>query len=391
MPPGNHALLSASSSHRWLNCTPSARLEADLPDSETQAAAQGTTAHALAEWKLRKALGQETGTRPADGWVDEEMETHTDDYVDYVLTTLAKARESCPDARVLVEQRLDYSYWVPGGFGTGDCVIVAEPVLHVIDFKYGQGVLVEAAENPQMKLYALGALHLFEKLWDIHTIELTIFQPRRHNLSTWTTPITALKHWARHDLSKAAKLAAAGEGEFCPGAWCTFCKLAPTCRARAEQQMELARYEFKAAPQLTDSEVADILTRLPELTKWANDIQTHALSQAAEHGKRYPGFKLVAGRTVRKYTDEAEVAAAAEAAGFTNIWRKNLLPVTGLEKAMGRKRFAEVVGPLITKPPGKPTLVPETDPRPELTAVSAADEFTPIHNNIPQGEKHEQH
>lgn len=216
MAPSDHALLSASGAHRWLNCTPSTRLESDEPESTSAAAGQGTAAHALAEHKLRRLLKQRS-KRPVSAWIDDEMETLTDDYVAYVQEHISLAEQTCGDPQVLIEQRLDFSHIVPGGFGTGDCVIIAEPTLQIIDLKYGQGVLVEAVNNPQLMLYALGALHAFGSLHDIETVSVTIYQPRRANVDTWEIPVAELEQWAETEVKPKVELAAAGEGEFCPG------------------------------------------------------------------------------------------------------------------------------------------------------------------------------
>ena len=376
MAPSDHALLSASGAHRWLNCTPSARLESDEPESTSAAAEQGTAAHALAEHKLRRALKQRS-KRPVSAWIDDEMETLTDDYVAYVQEHVSIARETCGDPQVLIEQRLDFSHIVPGGFGTGDCVIIAEPTLQIIDLKYGQGVLVEAANNPQLMLYALGALHAFGILYDIETVSVTIYQPRRGNVDTWEISVAELEHWAETEVKPKAELAAAGKGEFCPGSWCQFCRIAPTCRARAEANLALAKLEFAPPAELSDSEIADVLTRIPQLKTWAADVEAYALSQAVNQGKRWTGFKLVAGRSVRKYTSETDVAAAAEAAGYKDIWDRKLITLTAMEKLMGKPAFNEILGDLVIKPAGKPTLVPASDKRPPLDLVSAATDFQP--------------
>lgn len=211
--PDQHALLSASGAHRWLACPPSATLEAGLPESSSSAAEQGTAAHELAEWKLRRALHDAPTTKPVSSWHDAEMETLTDDYVAFVQERLRDVRQACADPQVLIEQRLDFSHVVPGGFGTGDCVIIAEPTLQIIDLKYGQGVMVEAEHNPQLMLYALGALHAFGDLYDIETVAVTIYQPRRSNVSTWTIPVTELETWAEQVVKPRAALAASGDGE----------------------------------------------------------------------------------------------------------------------------------------------------------------------------------
>lgn len=376
MAPSDHALLSASGAHRWLNCTPSARLESDEPESTSAAAEQGTAAHALAEHKLRRALKQRS-KRPVSTWIDDEMETLTDDYVAYVQEHISLARETCGDPQVLIEQRLDFSHIVPGSFGTGDCVIIAEPTLQIIDLKYGQGVLVEAERNPQLMLYALGALHTFGDLYDIERVAVTIYQPRRGNVDTWEISVTELEHWAEAEVKPKAELAAAGEGEFCPGSWCQFCRIAPTCRARAEANLALARLEFAPPAELSDSEIADVLARIPQLKTWAADVEAYALSQAVNQGVVFEGFKLVAGRSIRKYTSETDVAAAAEAAGYRDIWDRKLITLTAMERLMGKPAFNEILGDLVTKPAGKPTLVPASDKRPALDLVSAATDFQP--------------
>lgn len=374
--PDQHALLSASGAHRWLHCPPSARLESDEPESTSAAAEQGTVAHALAEHKLRRVLKQRS-KQPVSTWVDDEMETLTDDYVAFVQERISIAEDTCGDPQVLIEQRLDFNHVVPGGFGTGDCVIIAEPTLQIIDLKYGQGVLVEAAHNPQLMLYALGALHTFGDLYDIERVAVTIYQPRRGNVDTWEISVTELEHWAEAEVKPKAELAAAGEGEFCPGSWCQFCKIAPTCRARAEANLQLAKLEFAPPAELTDAEIADVLARIPDLKSWAADVEAYALSKAVNQGVVFEGFKLVAGRSVRKYTSETDVAKAAEAAGYKDIYERKLITLTAMERLMGKPAFNEILGDLVTKPAGKPTLVPASDKRPALDLVSAATDFQP--------------
>lgn len=374
--PDQHSLLSASGAHRWLNCPPSAVLESREPDTSSAAAEQGTAAHALAEWKLRRALHQAPAFKPESDWIDTEMEHLTDDYVAFVQEHISIARETCGDPQVLIEQRLDFSHIVPGGFGTGDAVIIAEPTLQIIDLKYGQGVLVEAEQNPQLMLYALGALHAFGSLYDIETVAVTIYQPRRGNVDTWETSVAELEHWAETEVKPKAELAAAGEGEFCPGSWCQFCKITPTCRARAEANLQLAKLEFAPPAELTDVEIADVLTRIPQLKTWASDVEAYALSKAVNQGVVFEGFKLVAGRSVRKYTSETDVAKAAEAAGYRDIWDRKLITLTAMEKLMGKPAFNEILSEYVTKPAGKPTLVPASDKRPALDLVSAATDFS---------------
>lgn len=336
MPPNTHAILSASSSHRWLNCNPSARLEQEFADRETDAAAEGTAAHALCEHKLRRALKMRS-KKPISPYDCDEMDAYTDAYVEFVMEALAEAKQECKDPLVLIEQKLDFSCYVPDGFGTGDCLIVADKLLHIIDFKYGQGVLVDAEQNPQMMLYALGALRLFDSLYDITEVSMSIFQPRRENVSTWTISVDDLLDWAENTLKPKAELAFKGEGEYTPGSWCQFCKAAVKCRARAEAKLQLARYEFAMPPLLSDEEIEDILLKLDDLTKWANEITAYAQDAAVNHGKVWRGFKLVESRTNRRYTDEQAVAQAANAAGYHDIYKKSLIPITEMERLMGKK------------------------------------------------------
>ena len=370
MPPAKHAVLSASSSHRWLNCSPSARLEQEFEDQETEAAAEGTAAHALCEHKLRRALKLQSRRKPISRYDSDEMDMHTDSYVQFVLETLAEVRRHCADPLINIEQRLDFSCYVPDGFGTGDCIIIGDKIMHIIDFKYGQGVLVEAEHNPQMMLYALGALRLFDSLYDIEEVAMTIYQPRRENISTWTIPVSELKAWAENELVPKARLAYEGKGEYRPGPWCTFCKAAVKCRARAEEKLRLAQYEFAKPPLLTDTEIEDILGKLDDLTRWAEEIKTYAQDAALNHGKQWHGYKVVEGRSVRKYSNEDAVVEAANAAGYHDIFRKTLLPITEMEKLMGKQEFQSILGGLIIKPAGKPTLVPASDKRPAITKAN---------------------
>lgn len=374
MPPNAHAVLSASSAHRWMHCNPSARLEQEFADRETEAAAEGTAAHALCEHKLRRALKMQS-KRPVSKYDNDEMEAHTDGYRDFVLEQLAEAKQLCSDPVILIEQRLDFSNYVPDGFGTGDCLIVADKLLHIIDFKYGLGLEVEAEENPQMLLYALGALRLFEHLYDIDTVAMTIYQPRRENVSTWTVPVTDLMEWAETELKPKAERAFRGEGDYSPGEWCTFCRAAVKCRARAEQKLQLAKFEFKLPPVLTDEEIEDILNRIDDLLSWANAIRAYAQDAAVKHGKVWRGYKVVEARTKRRFTDEAAVAEAAKAAGFTDIYKRTLITLTEMERLMGKKKFAEILGDFVEKPIGQPVLAPVADRRPAINTSSATTDF----------------
>ena len=361
---GKHALLSASSSHRWLNCPPSARLCEGYEDKGSEYAQEGTDAHTLCEHKLKALLGMETAD-PTEGlsFYSEEMEDCACSYAAYVTELLEEAKKTCKDPVVLIEQRLDFSRFVAEGFGTGDCVIIADGTLDIVDYKHGKGVEVSAVENPQMMLYALGALELFDGIYDIDTVRMTIFQPRRENVSVCVMAKDDLLQWAHNDLMAKAKLAYEGGGEFACGEWCRFCKAKAECRERAEANLALARYEFQTPALLADEEIADILGKVDALTAWASDVKEYALQQAIS-GTAFPGWKLVEGRSNRRYTSEAAVAAAVEGAGFDPYERK-VLGITAMQKLLGKSRFEELLAPYIEKPQGKPTLVRSSDKRPE--------------------------
>ena len=368
-----HALLSASSAHRWLNCPPSARLTESYEDKGSDYAAQGTDAHALCEYRLKQLLGI-AAQDPTENmtWYDEEMEGCANDYTSYIADLITEAKTHCKDPVVLIEQRLDYSRYVESGYGTGDCLVIADDTLNVIDLKYGKGVEVEAAQNPQMMLYALGALELFDDLYDINAVTMTIFQPRRANVSIWTITKSDLYQWAENTLRPAAELAFKGEGKYHSGDWCQFCKAKHECRARADEQMALMRYDLKMPPLLTDEDVEDILGRVDQLVSWAEDIKEYAL-QSALSGKQWLGWKLVEGRSNRRYVDETAVADAVTAVGLDPFEHK-LRGVTSMTSLLGRKRFDEMLGSLIEKPQGKPTLAPENDKRPAMNTNDFKDE-----------------
>ena len=369
-----HAFLSPSGSHRWLNCTPSAMLESEFPDGSSSAADEGTAAHAFCEHKLKKALRRRS-KRPVSDYDSDEMQEYTDSYVDYVLEQLEVAKQTCKDPMVLIEQKVDFSEYVPDGYGTADCIIVSDDALQIIDFKYGLGVLVDAEQNTQLMCYSIGALNIFDSLYDIKQVTMHIFQPRRENVQSWTIPVDELKSWAENELKPKAQMALNGEGEYHPGEWCQFCKAAVRCRARAEEKLRLAQQEFKMPPLLTDSEIEEVLTILPDLTKWADGILAYATDAAVNHGKEWNGFKVVEGRSVRKYKDEDKVAQAAKDHGYTDIYRQSLITMTEMQKLMGKKQFEQILGDLIVKPQGKPTLVPVTDKRPAMNVTNANNEF----------------
>lgn len=365
----NHAVLSASASHRWLNCPPSVRLTERIPDNGSIYAAEGSEAHELCEFKLRQLLGMEAHN-PLDTpiglqYYDGTMEDATTGYAAFVLELLEEIRKTCSDPIVMVEQKLDYSRWVKDGYGTGDAVIVADGTLHVVDFKYGTGVPVSAEGNSQMRLYALGALDMFGELYDIDTVVTTIYQPRLASISTDTISKDDLLDWAENTLRPLADQAYKGEGDLNAGSWCRFCKLRNTCRKRAEANLAMAQHDFKLPPTLSDEEIAVILDKLDDLISWAGDVKEYALN-AALHGTRFHGWKLVEGRSNRRYTDETAVAQIVSGTGH-DPYEHKLLGITAMEKLLGKKQFATLLSDLVERPQGKPVLVPASDKRPEMT------------------------
>ena len=363
-----HAVLSASSSERWLNCPPSARLCEAYEDKGSDYAAEGTDAHALCEYRLKQAL-----SIPAEdpienlSWYNEEMEECAAGYAAYVVELLETAKLTCYDPVVMIEQRVDFSRWVQDGFGTADCILIADGVLNIVDYKHGKGVEVSAEGNTQLALYSLGALEIFDGIYDIDRVCVHIFQPRKSNVISSTMDKSDLYEWADTELTQKAQLAYEGQGDFSCGEWCRFCKVKAECRERAEANLALARYEFQSPALLDDEEIADILGKVDALTAWASDVKEYALQQAVS-GKEWTGWKLVEGRSNRKYTSESAVAATVEGAGFDPYERK-VLGVTAMQKLLGKTRFEELLAPYIEKPQGKPTLVPESDKRPAMNTA----------------------
>ena len=372
-----HAYLAASASERWLHCPPSAKLCAQEEDQGSPYAQQGTDAHELCQHLLEKALGRQTRDPTEDlTYYDAEMQEAAEGYASFVMEQVAEAKTLCADPLICVEQTVDFSKWVPHGFGTADALIVADDLLYITDFKYGVGCLVSAdgedgTGNSQLKCYALGALDTFGDLYSINRIRLSIYQPRRENVDTFELTKADLLKWADDVLAPIARLAYKGEGEFEAGDHCQFCKVKTTCRKRAEYAMELAKYEFAEAPTLDPSEIAAILPQIDTLVSWAEDIKTYARDQALI-GVKFPGYKLVEGRSNRKYADEAAVAKVVSEAGY-DPYEQKLVGITEMTKRLGKKRFEELLSGLVIKPQGKPVLVPKDDDRKELN--TAANDF----------------
>lgn len=368
MPPSEHAVLSASSANRWLHCPPSVRLSEGYIDKASVFAMEGTSAHELCEYKLRSALGMEA-ENPIENldFYNTEMEECAEGYATYILELVEKAKEICSDPVVMVEQRVDFSRYVPEGFGTADCIIIADEILNIVDYKHGKGVEVSAENNPQMKLYALGALELFDCLYDISKVQMTIFQPRLSNVSVFVMNKADLLNWANDELTTKAELAFEGKGELCCGEWCKFCKAKANCKERARVNMEMAQYEFRKSSLLTDEEVVDILSKVDELTSWASDVKNFALEQAVR-GKQWPGWKVVEGRSNRKYSDEGAVAQVVKNSGY-NPYDEKIMGITNMTKMLGKEKFNELLGDFVERPQGKPTLVTEDDKRPEMNTA----------------------
>lgn len=383
----NHAILSASGAHRWLNCTPSARLEEPLPDTSSIYAQEGTLAHDLGELELKRLLmkidqseyKKQLKAIQSHELYSAEMMGYIDQFATYVMEQYMEAKERSPDAVIFLEQRLDFSRWVPEGFGTGDCTIISDKVMEIIDFKYGKGVEVEAEDNVQMMLYALGALDTYGYIYDIDTVRMTIHQPRIDNVSSWEMGADELLQWADEVLRSKAETAWAGEGEPIPGDWCRFCKVKNRCKARAEAAMSVpSDFDYKDPNLLTVDEIAEILHEVDAIEAWAKDIRDYALVQARDNGVKFKGWKLVEGRSIRRYSDPEQVEKVLRAAKYKvkDIYKpRELKGITDMTKLLGRKKFNELLEQtgLVIKPEGRPTLVPEDDKRPEIN--SAASDF----------------
>ncbi|AJA42506.1 hypothetical protein phiCT453A_16 (endogenous virus) [Clostridium phage phiCT453A] len=375
-----HALLSASGASRWLACPPSARLEEQFENVSSEFAKEGTLAHELGELNLKLNL-EEITKRKFNSEIKkiEENELFTKDMPDYVeiyvdtcMEKVAEAKAKTPDALFKIEQRLDFSEWVPEGFGTGDFVIIADETMEICDLKYGKGVPVSAIDNKQMRLYALGAIAEFSFLYDIEKIKMTIIQPRLDSISTDEMMIEELLTWAEEELKPIAKLAYEGKGDFCAGDHCKFCRAKAICKARANKNMELAKYDFQEPVTLDNNDIAFILSRADELIKWAADVQEYALGQALQ-GEEFDGFKVVEGRSNRRWTDESKIGEILLGQGFLEnvIYTKKLTGITNMEKAIGKKEVTRLLGDYIIKPQGKPTLAPITDKRPVYNSAEA--------------------
>ena len=366
-----HALLSASSAHRWMHCTPSARLEDEVAVEESTAAKEGTVAHELCECKLRALLGEDTKEAEKEVRSSElyspEMERFTQDYADFCYN----AAISC-EGDIRIEEALDLSAYVPEGFGTADCIIVGEELLHVIDFKYGRGVKVSPVENPQLMLYALGAYDLYSFMLDFKIVRLTIVQPRITEVpSSWELSIKDLLAFGE-EVKKKAEVAFKGEGEFCPEEdTCRFCKVKATCRARAEKNLALMFLEERDPRLLSNDEIGDILTKCSGFSSWIADVEEYAKCKLLL-GEKVKGWKVVEGRSTRVWTDETEAfkyIVDSEEAKEEELYETVPLTLSKVEKLLGKKRFKPIAEKYVTKSKGKPTLTLESDERPAYNSV----------------------
>lgn len=371
MPPSKHALLGASSAARWIACTPSARATEGLPDQESTYAAEGTRAHEVCEKALRYKLAKWEAGKPFDllsDWAQQSMPTEmfnaANQYVSFLHDQWVGF--SCRPG-VFIEQEVDVSRWVPDGFGTCDCLMIGGGLLHIIDFKYGQGVPVSPVRNPQLMYYALGAYALFDGLESIDTVRMSIVQPRiQEEPETWELPLSDLLSWAREVLQPAAEMAWRGEGTFCPGEHCRFCKAHPGCRGWQEKYGPLAGFEPLPQPAaLSDEELGEWLQKVEGLAAYARELEDYAQTALLE-GRTLPGWKLVQGRSTRKWTNQDAAFRQMEADGIDEamLYTRTPISLTTAEKMLGKKKFAEVMSAFITRAPGAPKLAKDSDPRP---------------------------
>lgn len=356
-----------------------------IPDTGSRFAKEGTLAHHIGELLLRRqwegadvAAGLETAR--ADPMYSGEMGEYMDGYAAFVEERMAEAKARCSDPRIFIEQRVSFEGYIPESFGTADCLIISDDLLDVIDLKYGKGVPVSAEGNSQMRIYGLGCYLEWAWAYEVKAIRMTIYQPRLDSVSVATMTLDELLAWAENKLKPRAALAWEGKGEFCPSDEnCRWCRAAPICKANRDYQMQLAREDFADPPYMSPDEIAEVLTRLPSLLNWAESVKAYALDAAVNFGEHFPGFKVVGGRSNRKYTNEDAIASILRKAGFkvADIYKpRELLGLTAMEKLVGKKKFGEMAGQYIIKPDGAPTLVPESDKRPPLnTAAKAAEDF----------------
>lgn len=382
--PTQHALLSASSAHRWLHCTGSPLLEKEFPDTTSVYAQEGTLAHELCELKLKKyttVMPKGAYTRAhnkitkSELW-QNEMESTSETYLEYVKGIMLACKIA---PAVLIEKRVDFSRYVPEGFGTADCLILAGDTLHVIDYKHGKGVVVDADHNPQMMLYALGAIDELSLLYRFKSIHMVIVQPRVNNISEFTMTADELREWGESVVKPKAEAAISGKGEFEAGDWCRFCRAKQQCKTRYESNDSLyPELSERHDPRLiTLDELGEYLKRGRDMAAWLEDMKEYALSETLA-GAEVPGWKAVEGRGSRAFTDTDEAVDTLIKNGIDEsvLYERRVLTLAQMEKAVGKKAFGEIVGNLVVKNPGKPTLVEESDKRPRITnQPTAADVF----------------
>ena len=382
MPPIKHALLGASSAARWIACPPSARATEHLPEETSEYAAEGTRAHELCEKALRYKRAKWEAGIPFDllsDWAQQSMPTEMFNAVCRYTSFIHELWVGFPcRPGVFIEQEVDVSQWVPGGFGTCDCLLIGDGILHIIDFKYGQGVPVNPEHNPQLMYYALGAYALFDGIDEVDTVRLSIVQPRmQEEPQTWELPLADLLTWAREVLQPAAELAWKGEGVYHPGGHCRFCKAYPSCRAWQKQYGPLAGFEPYPEPAtLSDEELGEWLQKLERLAAYAKDLEEYA-QQALLDGRSLPGWKLVQGRSTRKWTDQDAAFRQMEHDGIDEamLYTRTPISLTAAEKMIGKKKFAETMSAFITRAPGAPKLAAASDPRP---AYNHLEGFEPL-------------
>lgn len=371
---GAHARFSPSSGKRYLSCPPSLRLEEQFEDEQSPYAAEGSAGHAMAEYLINKHLKKRT-RRPTSVYYTEELMEAVEEYASYCIGQIEQARAVCGSPFISVEQKVSLEEHIEGCFGTADMVIVTDGKLQIIDLKLGKGVVVDAEENIQLMIYGQGVLDMVSALYDISTVELTIVQPRLEHFSTWEISADDLRKWTAEVLEPGARMALAGEGEYKAGDHCRFCRARFKCRARADEYLKLAQAEFAEPPLMSDEEIAEVLKKADALKRWAEEIYTYAQNEAVVNHKEWPGFKLVLGRSNRKYTDETDAAEAAKKAGYTDIYKQSLIGITEMEKLMGKKKFNEILGNYVYKPDGKVTLVPDSDKREAVKTATAEADF----------------